>query len=246
MFSKSNFLNTAMEQVVKLKKKLKKIIRKMGYDILKLGEVNLLDSIIYKFYNPKFFFIQIGANDGKRFDPIFEIVSELNLSGLVIEPIKEYFEDLVRNYSGSVNVIPINKAIYSESIELKMFKHIRDREAPDWVNGIASIQKEHYKKSGINEKNIIEEVVNAITYDKLFNDYNVSNIDLLVVDTEGYDYDLIKMFPFEKYRPKIIYFEHDLKENVMTKEQFVEILTLLTLNRYKIITTENDCIAYGE
>ena len=231
---------------MKLKKKIKKIIRKMGYEILKLGEVNLLDSIIYKFYNPKFFFIQIGANDGKRFDPIFEIVNELNLSGLVIEPIKEYFEDLVKNYSDSANVFPINKAIYSESTELIMFKHIRDREAPDWVNGIASIKKEHYKKSGINEKYIIEEVVDAITYEKLFNDYKISNIDLLVIDTEGYDYDLIKMFPFEKYRPKIIYFEYRPKENVMTKEQFVEILILLTLNQYKIITTENDCIAYGE
>jgi len=231
---------------VNLKKKIKKIIRKMGYEILKLGEVNLLDSIIYKFNSPKFFFIQIGANDGKRFDPIFEIVNDLNLSGLVIEPIKEYYDDLVKNYSGSPNVIPVNKAIYSENTKLIMFKHIKDRTAQDWVNGIASIKKEHYKKSGINEKNIIEEVVNAITYEKLFNDYNISNVDLLVTDTEGYDYDLIKTFPFEKYRPKVIFFEHFLREGVMTKEQFVEILMLLTINGYRTITTENDCIAYGE
>lgn len=229
---------------MQLKRKIRKIFRKSGYEILKLGNIDLLEPLIYYHYHRDFFFIQIGANNGKRYDPIFNIAHELNLSGLVIEPIKTYFYELKKNYSSLNKIIPVNKAIYNKNLSLKMYRHIEDKEAPDWVNGIASVDSEHYKKSGISKDKLIEEWVEAITFDKLIEDYKISHIDLLQIDTEGYDYNLLTMFPFNKFNPKIIHFEHQVYNDVMTKEQFLEICALLINYKYKIIMKEYDCIAH--
>ncbi|MEY8768502.1 FkbM family methyltransferase [Francisella philomiragia] len=225
------------------KKTIKYIFRNMGYEITKLGEVDLLESLICKKNHKNFFFLQIGANNGKRFDPIFNVVKSLNLRGLAIEPVEEYYNELVENYKNS-SVIPVNKAIYEENKKVSIFRVKQSAELPEWSKGIASLNPDHYKKSQTDEKNIVEEVVDAITFEKLFRDYNVKHIDLLQIDTEGYDYNLLKLFPFEKYQPSIIHFEHGLPNSIMTIEQVSEINMLLLKLGYKTIMKEYDCIGY--
>lgn len=217
--------------------------RKMGYEITKIGEVDLLESLIYKKNYQNFFFIQIGANNGQRFDPIFKIVRKLKLRGIALEPVKEYYDELALNYQNS-NVIPINKAIYEENKKISIFRVKTDTNLPEWTKGIASLNSEHYKKSNTHKENIIEEIVDAITFEKLFEDYNVDNIDLLQIDTEGYDYNLLKLFPFDKFQPAIIHFEHGLPNKIMSIEQVTEINSILLALGYKIIMKEYDCIGY--
>lgn len=215
----------------------------MGYELTKLGEVDLLESLIYKKNYKEFFFLQIGANNGKRFDPIFNAVKRLNLRGLAIEPVEEYYNELVVNYKNS-KVIPVNRAIYEENKKISIFRIKQDIDLPEWSKGIASLNPKHHQKSNTDGKNIVEEVVEAITFEKLFEDYNVKNIDLLQIDTEGYDYNLLKLFPFEKFQPSIIHFEHGLPDKIMTIEQVSEITSLLLSFGYKTIMKEYDCIGY--
>lgn len=226
------------------KRLIKKVVRRLGYEIKSIGDVDLLESLIYKNLRKDFFFIQIGANDGKRFDPIFEIVNELKLAGLVIEPVKSYFDELVSNYKKNPNVVPVNKAIYEENGKVSIFRVKENSTLPDWSHGIASLDSEHYKKSNTDKRNIIEEKVDAITFDSLFKKYNVKNVDLLQIDTEGYDYNLIKSFPFEVYKPSLIHFEHGLPNKIMSFEQFLEIHMMLVNLGYKTITKEYDMIGY--
>ena len=51
-----------------------------------------------------FFFIQVGANDGRNGDPIFSLVTELGWKGILLEPQKLVFENLLRNYAGYDNL----------------------------------------------------------------------------------------------------------------------------------------------
>ena len=208
-----------------------------------MGNVDLLESLIYKNYHKDFFFIQIGANNGKRFDPIFNIVNSLKLKGLALEPIKEYYDELVKNYQNS-NVIPVNKAIYKNNQKLSIYRLVSNDNLPEWTKGIASINPEHFKKSRIDKSNVYEEIVDAITFEKLFQDYKVSNCDLLQIDTEGYDAEIIKMFPFSKFKPKIIHFEHGIDDEIMSQEDFLEISKILLEHKYKLIMKQYDCIAY--
>lgn len=147
------------------------------------------------------------------------------------------------NYQGS-NVLPVNKAIYEENKAITIYRAKHDADVQEWAKGIASLNSEHYKKSNTEKENMIEEVVDAITFEKLFKDFRVSNIDLLQIDTEGYDYNLLKLFPFDSFQPSIIHFEHGLPNKIMSIEQISEITSMLLSFGYKTIMKEYDCIGY--
>ena len=50
------------------------------------------------------FIIQIGANDGKRFDIINKFVKKYSPKAIFLEPIKSNFNDLKNNYSEQKNL----------------------------------------------------------------------------------------------------------------------------------------------
>lgn len=222
---------------------IRDVIRRFGYEVTRIGEIDLLESLIYKKNHKDFFFIQIGANNGQRFDPIFKVVKKLKLRGIALEPIKEYYNELRITYKNS-NVLPVNKAIFEENRAITMYRVKREAITKEWEKGIASLSADHYKKSKTSVEKIVEETVEAITFEKLIADYNVNGIDLLQIDAEGYDYNLLKLFPFDKFQPSIINFEHGLTYHIMTQDQLSEIISMLISHGYKILMKEYDCIAY--
>ena len=44
--------------------------------------------------------------------------------------------------------------------------------------------------------------------DTLLDRHHVKKIDLLQIDVEGYDYELLKSFNFERIKPQLIRYEH--------------------------------------
>jgi hypothetical protein len=69
-------------------------------------------------------------------------------------------------------------------------------------------------------------------------------VDLLQVDTEGYDYEIIKMIDFDWYKPNIIHFEHGLVHGIMSWDHFMECLWVLYQQGYTVVVEWNDAIAY--
>lgn len=178
--------------------------------------------------NKEFSFIQVGANDGISFDDLYDFVTKRKSFGVVIEPVKSYFEELKNNYLALPNVVPVNMAVFHKKDVLYIYKINPEKSSnyPDWVKGIASFDSEHHKKTNIKVEDIITENVEA---DHLMNiidsnfkgDY--SNVDLFQVDTEGFDYEVIKMIDFNKLHPKIIKFE-SVNLNDLQKEELAKIL----------------------
>jgi len=68
-----------------------------------------LDELIDK---PDFFFIQVGANDGVRFDELYQRVTRVNPRGIVIEPLPRYFARLKMNYEDYPGVTAVNAALH--------------------------------------------------------------------------------------------------------------------------------------
>jgi hypothetical protein len=54
--------------------------------------------------NANLFFLQIGANDGVFCDPLHDLVLRHNLSGLLVEPLRNLFERLRANYAGQPGI----------------------------------------------------------------------------------------------------------------------------------------------
>jgi FkbM family methyltransferase len=229
--------------------KIEKIMNKIGLAVFKnyrlKNDFKPLENLFYKALHPNFFFIQIGANDGVSFDPIYKLVTKEKVKGIAIEPVTDIFEKLKKNYKKHQQVKLLNLAIHKDQSEMKLYRvNPLIKEYPDWTKGTPSFNKSHHKLSNILEKDIVEETVKCISLNELVDKYSIQNIDLLQIDTEGYDSEIIKMIDFKKINPSIISFEHGMKQGIMTYKQFEECQILLLANNYNIIILENDAIAY--
>jgi FkbM family methyltransferase len=169
-----------------------------GYDIHRSGfrwtrPIDVLDLAIKSCLHPDFFFIQIGANDGVYADPIRSYVVQHRWRGILVEPSQEMFQRLVKNYEG----YPLqfeNKAITDKSGQkVVMRKHPQDQ-------GQISL---------MHNSNGESETVETITLYDLYRDRQVSGVDLLQVDAEGYDAKIVgqALNMGKHFRPKIIHFE---------------------------------------
>lgn len=194
--------------------------------------------------NKEFSFIQVGANDGISFDDLYDFVTKRKSFGVVIEPVKSYFEELKNNYVNFPNVVPVNMAVFHQKDVLDIYKINPEKSSiyPDWVKGIASFDKGHHKKLNINEEDIIIEKVKAdhlmsIIGSNFKGDYY--NVDLFQVDTEGFDYEVIKMIDFNKLHPKIIKFESVNLNDVQKKE----LAKILNKEGYVVFNEAGDTVA---
>ncbi len=189
-----------------------------------------------------FNFVQVGANDGVSFDSLYEMVVNRKSSGLVIEPIEEYFDELVHNYIEFENIVKENKAVHPTEKEFPIYKVKTEAydKYPDWAKGIASFNPSHHKVLNIETSDIFEVLVAC---DHLMNiiKENVENkeIDYFQVDTEGFDYEVIKMIDFKIIKPKILKFE----SVSLSLEDINSVNNLLKEQGYYIFKEGNDVVA---
>ena len=173
--------------------------------------------------NSNIFFIQVGSNDGFQNDPLYKFVKRDAWKGIVLEPQKQAFKNLSFLYKKDA-VIPINKALSSDNENKKLYKvaFCEDR----WATGLSSFIKSHLEariddgyidqkceEYGITPPELRKDYIKAIdvpctSFENLFETHPISKVDLLHIDTEGFDYEVIKMFDFEQFSPKLVVFEH--------------------------------------
>lgn len=192
-----------------------------------------------------FSFIQVGANDGVSFDGLFEYIHQnKNIkTGIVIEPISEYFLELQQNYSEIPTIKCLNFALHPNLDEVSLYKVKSSalNELPEWSKGIASLLENHHAKSGIPKNQMVIEKVKALSLRDVFEHYSDSQSDynLLQIDTEGFDAEIVKMIDFSSMNFDIIKFERVNLEG----EEYKSIETLLKAHKYFLIEQPEDTIA---
>lgn len=233
----------------KIKTLLKKIIYKKGYKISRTRNFVFLENILNKLITQKgkINFVQIGGNDGVNDDPLFHFVTwnKNKVSGYILEPVSDYFKDLQNNYKNHPAIKMLNLAIHNSEEEM-IIHRVNPKSAkilPRYSKGIASFNKEHHINCKIPSQHILEETVNCISLENLIKNHEIKNLDLLQIDTEGYDAEIILNINFNKIKPSIINFEHYIP-NTMSTETFNEILKVLHENDYEIWQEMNDITAY--
>lgn len=160
-----------------------------------------------------FFFVQIGANDGVVYDPVYPYVTRYNWRGILVEPVEYYFDKLKKNYEKNTRLIFENVAI-SDKEETRDFYRIKEGidYLPKWCGGLGTFSLEvlltHKWAIPNLEDYIVTTKVNCISLGSLLAKYAVEKIDLLLIDTEGYDHEIIKQIDFTKIQPRIIVYEH--------------------------------------
>ena len=175
--------------------------------------------IAYRLLHGKgFFFVQIGAHDGAWPDPLFDFVKEFHLPGILVEPQRDTFNSLLQNYSDSDNLVFENVAISHKEEKRKLYKVKEEyQQLYTYANLIPSFDyefvKKHFGKNlvgmDLNVEDCIEyEMVDCMSLEALLKKHNVTRIDLLQIDTEGFDYEIIKMIEMNCRKPGMINYEH--------------------------------------
>lgn len=195
----------------------------------------------YSTNSKKFSFVQIGANDGITGDPIYKFIRRDQWTGVLIEPVSYLFEQLKSTYQN------INTHLHFENIAVakekgwKDFYYIEDytpdETLPVWLKLLGSFNKDHL--SSLEEKYgvIIKSMkVPCDTVNSILEKYNLFNLDLLHIDTEGYDFEIIQSIDFSKFRPKMIFYEHRHLNN----EDKILCLSFLRRERYSIVEGKYD------
>ena len=170
--------------------------------------------------------IQIGANDGMRHDPIHKFIKSDNWKGVLLEPQPYVYNKYLKRLYKRSNDIHTMCAAIGENDGVQPLYRIGFSNMR-WATGLASFVREQVVKAFENglvadrcakygiaipenkSEHIIAEEVAVISPTTLIKKYAIDNIDLLMIDTEGFDYEVIKIFNVEKTKPHMIIYENE-------------------------------------
>lgn len=142
-------------------------------------------------------YVQIGSNVGvDYFQKDIESLTEPSIVVLV-EPNYRLLDTLKKNYSDLMNkheVIICNKAISTKNNTDKLYLYKE--------SGHSSLIKRRSHITPVEEMD-----VESITFHDLCKTYNISEIELLQIDTEGLDYEIINSINFEEIKINNLIFE---------------------------------------
>jgi FkbM family methyltransferase len=238
-------------------------LRKLGYELqrtrpegpaLDVPLVDVFDLVVsdYLRRNPSPFLVQVGAHDGATDDPVAHLIRRHKLRGLLVEPQPVAFKRLVEQHRGDPQLAFENSLIGARDGEATFYKVREDMPGlPANLLQSASLDRERVETAvrWYRDENpqinghafaLVEEItVPSLTWESLLAKHGVPKIDVLVIDAMGFDYELIKLLPFDRFKPDIIHFEHGL----LSAEDQRACIELLVGQGYSLAKVAVDTIA---
>ncbi len=212
-----------------LKLLLEKMVGLRGYTLAKKGVKHPVTrkhffDLYFSQINPQdFFYIQVGASDGKLADPLYPYVTKYKLAGVALEPLPSAFKKLQETYASYPRVRTLNLALASKSGRLP-FYYPKGQNV--LLSTLASLDRASLRKTLLMQvpentvdSLIAETIVEALSFEDLASREHIRRVDLLQLDCEGYDWELLKTMDLVKWQPSLINFEsallseNDKKEN---------------------------------
>jgi FkbM family methyltransferase len=191
---------------------LQRATRKYGYEIRKapfpdFHSVSVFDLALQYLMATRgesLTFIEVGANDGKSSDLLCDLVLKHHWTGVLIEPQPGAFEKLKARYANMSDRLSFeNVAISSDPNPLVLYG-IRNS-----TSTLASANpKIVTQQSGIKPQDLIKMTVPTARLDDIVQKHSLTALDVLQLDTEGYDWDVLQTLDLAVTRPWLIRFEH--------------------------------------
>jgi FkbM family methyltransferase len=240
-----------------LKSSVKTVLGRLGYTVQRLppprDDPQFALTVGFDFvvahylaarHDPRpFFFLQVGASDGIDDDPLRAYIRLHNWHGILIEPQAVAFERLTANYAGVDGLIFVKAAI-SERAGSRALHMILDEKGAllDSLNVTASFREEPLRaqlsKLSIPGASIGSVDVRCTTLAEVLAD--VTYLDLLQIDVEGFDLEVLKLFDFDDMKPPIVHFEH----RHLSAPEIDEAFVFLAQHGYRMVREKYDTTAY--
>lgn len=221
-----------MKKTAWLKGKIKKWIEGKGYSLEKIYPAAVrhgkqadlrfgiaefaIDALLKQNESPVV--VQVGAFDGKSNDFLYDYLHKYRARAILVEPQPEAFRLLNENFSDVQGAILENVAMANVDGVMPLFRikteyHHSFRLAPQ----LASFDKQHLLNAlsikhleGLPEDKeaCVESIdVPCLTFASLLKKHQITKLDVLQIDTEGFDWEIVKMVNFNQLKPTLINFE---------------------------------------
>lgn len=213
------------------------------------------------FYNqlsrikPGLFVIQVGANDGITHDPIHKYIKRDNWRGVLIEPQEVvYRTKLFPLYRRNKQVFIENIAVNDENglMDFHKISFCNDR----WASGLSTFHKPTLqskidsgeierlaKRYGVSlppdKSEFISTIkVEAKSFSFIREKYKIQHVDVLQIDTEGFDFEIVKLYDLQKNKASVVVFE----SSHLNQNQYSDAQSYFEVNGYHLIRIKGDSI----
>jgi FkbM family methyltransferase len=154
--------------------------------------------------------VQIGSNKG--YDDFTDLLVGKNVEKLImVEPFFEHNVSLAECYEHITNKVIENIIITDDSSKdtERMYFHPQDSNHSNKFE-LASLNRQHSLKirNHYSDNEIVYRELPSTTINNLFDKHNITIIDLLFIDTEGYDDKIIYNIDFSRFTIKELYYEN--------------------------------------
>ncbi len=244
-----------------LKNLFKKLLTNYGYTVrkrprllarnpefeLRFNVTFILEHLLNRIEGPTV--VQVGAFDGMQNDVLYPYIRRFKIKSVLLEPQTDAYSRLVENYSTCPHVLPLRIAIADVDGTREMYRvDPATPNLPLWASQLTTFRKDvllsHAHAIPNIERSIIVDRVPTRTFKSLFAEQGLDAVDILQIDAEGYDYEVIKLFPFEEFLPSFVRYEH----LHLSKSDQAACMEKLTALGYKIFVSEGadyqDTIGY--
>jgi FkbM family methyltransferase len=238
-------------------KNLRRFVGRWNYEIRRrpsvlMGGSNLelvpsLSMVLaeYILRKPEITFLQIGAFDGRQADPLYQFVTRYHWRGVLVEPMPDAFAKLKQAYEHEPQIQLQNVAIAAEDGRRTLYHLKRDAPGlPTWAPMLASFDRDvvmRHQAQIPNIESVLETTdVPCLTLNTLLARANLDRVDLLQIDTEGWDYEILKLVDFNRIRPAIINYEHAH----LQADDWDAAVGLLVRNGYRVGIGPYDTVGY--
>ena len=127
----------------------------------------------------------------------------------MVEPLPKTFEILKANYAGQ-NQLSFENAAIGDTNGILPFYHLEG--GPDEASLFSSLNEDFVRgaqKESFHKTSPRAIQVPVLTPAALFAKHGIDDLSLIVIDTEGWDYKILKALDFSIIKPRIIEFEHN-------------------------------------
>ena len=183
--------------------------------------------------------IDVGAHHGES---IKLFLKNFKISNIyAFEPYPESFKNLIINTEYLLKKKKVNFESYNlglGSSDQKLHLNISLETSSSTINSINNKSNYYQKKIiflGQANKNFFhkKEEITITTLDKAMLNKNYATIDLIKIDTEGYEYEVLKGSVEVLKKTKLILFEHHYDNMIIKNYTFAQINNFLVQNSFK-------------
>ena len=183
-------------------------------------------------------FIEIGANDGKTGSFTYNL-GEIGWRGMNFEPVPRIYNLCCENHKNHINVKNYNLALGENEGEVVII----DADTLSTIDkDVINIYSNTPQFSGHFSNNAYHKV-KVNTLNNILKENNVTNIDLLVLDVEGYEVNVLNGFSIENYNPSIFIIEiadqhPDFINNSIMMNKYKMLREYFKANNYTLLVND--------